>query len=232
MRDDPHAAAIVELQPEDPPARPPGLYTACDCLLAPFRSGDHGIIAEAMTCGLPVIAPDRDGWLDHCNAATAFLASAPGTIDTGALIGLMHHVVAQPAAARAVGERAAAALQRVGSIGAAPFPPGLTACIDACTDRGAGTTIDRCLDSLAGLAAQVVVVTLPGDQAGAVVRERGRRRTRGGCVGRWGHGMERGVAPRQPPLGHHPRGPTSTSPTTAAMRCAASWRATGWRATC
>src|SRR5262249_50983681 len=54
-----------------------GLYTACDCLVHPYRGEGFGLpIAEAMACGLPVIVTGYGAALDFCNDATAYLIPA------------------------------------------------------------------------------------------------------------------------------------------------------------
>ncbi len=52
----------------------PGLYTACDCLVHPYRGEGFGLpIAEAMSCSLPVIVTGHGAALDFCSADNAFL---------------------------------------------------------------------------------------------------------------------------------------------------------------
>lgn len=55
----------------------PGLYTACHCLVQPYRGEGFCLpIAEAMACGLPVIATGHGPALDYCNDENAFLIPA------------------------------------------------------------------------------------------------------------------------------------------------------------
>jgi glycosyltransferase involved in cell wall biosynthesis/FMN phosphatase YigB (HAD superfamily)/Tfp pilus assembly protein PilF len=52
----PNAPEILYLNAELPPEQLPGLYTACDCLVMPYRGEGFGLPAlEAMACGLPLI---------------------------------------------------------------------------------------------------------------------------------------------------------------------------------
>ncbi|HEX7569799.1 MAG TPA: glycosyltransferase [Verrucomicrobiae bacterium] len=52
----PAAPEILYLNEELPPESLPGLYTACDCLVMPYRGEGFGLPAlEAMACGLPLI---------------------------------------------------------------------------------------------------------------------------------------------------------------------------------
>ena len=52
----PNAPEIVYLDDDLPPEQVAGLYTACDCLVHPYRGEGFGLpVLEAMACGLPVI---------------------------------------------------------------------------------------------------------------------------------------------------------------------------------
>ncbi len=55
----PNAPEIVYLNDELPPESLPGLYTACDCLVHPYRGEGFGLpVLEAMACGLAVIVTE------------------------------------------------------------------------------------------------------------------------------------------------------------------------------
>jgi GT2 family glycosyltransferase/glycosyltransferase involved in cell wall biosynthesis/2-polyprenyl-3-methyl-5-hydroxy-6-metoxy-1,4-benzoquinol methylase len=53
---EPNAPEILYLDAELAPEEIPGLYTACDCLVHPYRGEGFGLpVLEAMACGLPVL---------------------------------------------------------------------------------------------------------------------------------------------------------------------------------
>jgi GT2 family glycosyltransferase len=52
----PNAPQILYLNDELAPEQLPGLYTACDCFVLPYRGEGYGLpVVEAMACGLPVM---------------------------------------------------------------------------------------------------------------------------------------------------------------------------------
>ena len=64
----------------------PGLYTACDCLVHPYRGEGFGLpVAEAMACNLPVIVTKGGSTDDFCAPDNSFQIAAkriPVTIET------------------------------------------------------------------------------------------------------------------------------------------------------
>ena len=109
-----------------------GLYSACDCLVHPFRGEGFGLpVIEAMACGLPVIVTGAGPALDYATNETAYLIPAERrplaepcvggfeTIgqpwmfepDMDALVELLKRVVSDRAEAKAVGMAASAQIR-------------------------------------------------------------------------------------------------------------------------
>jgi glycosyltransferase involved in cell wall biosynthesis/tetratricopeptide (TPR) repeat protein len=101
-----------------------GLYTACDCLVHPYRAEGYGLpVAEALASGLPVIVTGYGAAADFCDDRVGYLVPsrlaylASGTAhglplaargwlaepDADALAGLLRHAAAHPEEARAKG---------------------------------------------------------------------------------------------------------------------------------
>ena len=69
----PGAPEILYLNQELPPEALPGLYTACDCLLHPYRGEGFGLpVLEAMACGLPVVVTGGGSTDDFADDAHAY----------------------------------------------------------------------------------------------------------------------------------------------------------------
>ncbi len=67
-------ARIIYFTDDIPPGELPGLYTACDCYVHPYRSEGYGLpIAEAMACGRPVIVTGAGAARDFTDATNAYL---------------------------------------------------------------------------------------------------------------------------------------------------------------
>jgi glycosyltransferase involved in cell wall biosynthesis len=127
------APEIVYLDQELSSSELAGLYTACNCLVHPYRGEGFGLpIAEAMASGLPVIVTEYGAALDYCTAENAYLIPARimrfrhkriGALETvdipwlaeadpAALVALMRHVVDHQDEAQAKGSSAADHIQR------------------------------------------------------------------------------------------------------------------------
>jgi glycosyltransferase involved in cell wall biosynthesis len=55
----------------------PGLFTACDCLVHPYRGEGFGLpVLEAMACKVPVIVTAGGATDDFCTAETGYLVQS------------------------------------------------------------------------------------------------------------------------------------------------------------
>ena len=68
IQKDGDAPEILYLKEDIPEKNMAGLYTACDCLVHPYRGEGFGLpVAEAMACGLPVLITKGGACDDFCN---------------------------------------------------------------------------------------------------------------------------------------------------------------------
>lgn len=76
----PGAPEILYLDSELAPEAMPGLYTACDCLVHPYRGEGFGLpVLEAMACGLPVVVTDGGATDDFARPEVAYRIPAVQT---------------------------------------------------------------------------------------------------------------------------------------------------------
>lgn len=81
QQQNPNMPEILHLTEDLPQADMPGLYTACQSLIHPYRGEGFGLpIAEAMACGLPVIVTQYGACLDFCSEDNAYFI--PATVHT------------------------------------------------------------------------------------------------------------------------------------------------------
>lgn len=73
IQKDPNAPEILHMQTVLEPGELPGLYTACDCLVHPYRAEGFGLpVLEAMACGVPVITTAGGSTDDFCSSEQVF----------------------------------------------------------------------------------------------------------------------------------------------------------------
>ena len=76
-RDDAHVPEIVYFEDDWTPGQLASLYTACDCLVMPYRGEGFGLpILEAMACGIPAIVPAGGASRDFVNEANGLLLNS------------------------------------------------------------------------------------------------------------------------------------------------------------
>jgi glycosyltransferase involved in cell wall biosynthesis len=77
MQNDPGAPEIVHIEKPLETQEIPGLYSACDCLVHPYRAEGFALpVIEAMACGTPVITTAGGSTDDFCSPDGAFLIPA------------------------------------------------------------------------------------------------------------------------------------------------------------
>lgn len=188
LQSDPGKPEIVYLDTELPAAGMPGLFTACSCLVHPYRGEGFGLpIAEAMACGLPVIVPRHGACLDFCDDSVSYLVTANevrmpeprvgqiptvnlpwwAEVDRKELAAAMRRVVDEPKEARAIGREASKRIrteftwQRAAQVAAARISELAKRPnrLTACViARDEEGSLPACLRSVSGLADEVVVV--------------------------------------------------------------------------
>jgi glycosyltransferase involved in cell wall biosynthesis/GT2 family glycosyltransferase len=188
LQADPAGPEILYLNADIPAAEMPGLFTACQYLVHPYRGEGFGLpIAEAMACGLAVIVPRHGACLDFCDDSVAYLVDANevrwpearvgalatveppwwAEVDRAGLAAAMRLVVEKPEEARAVGRAASARIrghwtwaQAAGvAAGRLEALAQRPPRLTAClVVKDEARSLPRCLKSLRGLVDQVVVV--------------------------------------------------------------------------
>ncbi len=215
LQSDPNNAEIVYLDAELPPEAMPGLYAACQCLVQPYRGEGFCLpIAEAMACGLPVIAPHYGACLDFCDVSVAYLLPAvevwwpEARIDhletvevpwwcqvDGAALGLaMRRALREPGEASRLGKRAShrirrgftwkrsadRVLSRLEILAGRASPRLRARRLSVCMIvKNEERSLPRCLESVHGLADEIIVVdTGSTDLTTEVARRHGARVSR------------------------------------------------------
>ena len=124
LQRDPQCGEIIYLTEDLPAEDLPGLYTACDCLVHPYRGEGFGLpVAEAMASGLAIVVTQGGACDDFCSEEHAFMVPAVRVpvrfseetvgqawmleADVGALSESMRLACANPQDARAMGARGA-----------------------------------------------------------------------------------------------------------------------------
>jgi glycosyltransferase involved in cell wall biosynthesis len=80
---DPRAPEIVYFDEEFTPGQLASLYTACQCLVAPYRGEGFGLpILEAMACGVPAIVPRGGASDDFVDDQTGYLLDSREVVST------------------------------------------------------------------------------------------------------------------------------------------------------
>ena len=130
IKKDPFAPEILYLTETLKHKEIAGLYTACDCLVHPYRGEGFGLpVAEAMACGLPVMVTKGGACDDFCSEENAYLIgstvrpvhlnncelSAPGWLlepDKSQLVEMLKFVYQHPDKAHVKGAIAARQIRK------------------------------------------------------------------------------------------------------------------------
>lgn len=117
---------VLYLEDHIPGPEMPGLYRECDCLVHPYRGEGFALpVAEAMACGLPVVATAGGACDDFLNGERGYMLSRvekcgirmaketvrePMLLEPGVeeLSEVMHHVVSHPQEAKEKGAQGSA----------------------------------------------------------------------------------------------------------------------------
>jgi len=74
IKNNPDAPEILYLTDKLTERQMAGLYTACDCLVHPYRGEGFGLpVLEAMACGIPVVVTEGGAMDDFCKKQWAYL---------------------------------------------------------------------------------------------------------------------------------------------------------------
>ncbi len=74
IQEDPNAPEILYLTDMLNEHQMPGLFTACDCLVHPYRGEGFGLpVLESMACGVPVMVTSGGATDDFCSSDSSFL---------------------------------------------------------------------------------------------------------------------------------------------------------------
>jgi len=77
IQSDPDAPEILYMKDMLAESDMPGLFTACDCLVHPYRGEGFGLpVLEAMACAVPVIVTAGGATDDFCTAETGYLVQS------------------------------------------------------------------------------------------------------------------------------------------------------------
>ena len=77
IQQDPKTPEIIHIDTPLEPWKMPGLYTACDCVVHPYRAEGFALpVLEAMACGVPLITTAGGSTDDFCSPDNSYLIPA------------------------------------------------------------------------------------------------------------------------------------------------------------